>query len=71
MRLLIATSSSSRCYNLKHDAETIRRLHERCVSEPRHARSKSCEVYRKAVETFNRELDDAVDTESAGNVESK
>lgn len=70
MRLFIVTTSASEPsshYKLKHDTKTIRRLHTRCATEPKHARSKSCELYRKAVETFNRDLDEAVETESAEN----
>jgi hypothetical protein len=62
----VSNEPSSR-YKLKHNTETIRRLHTRCAIEPKHVRSKSCELYRKAVETFNRDLDEAVETESAEN----
>lgn len=58
MRLLIVTSSS---YQIKHDTKAIRRLHEYCLAEKSHPRSKSCELYREAVDSFNRDMDEAVD----------
>ncbi len=57
MRVVLTTNNGG--YQLKHDNRDIKRLHTHCM-HPKNTCSKSCELYRKAVETFNKDMDDAV-----------
>lgn len=51
--------------------DTIQRLHDRCVTEPKHSCSKSCKLYREAVHNFNRNMDHAIKIDIAENIEEK
>ena len=57
MRFVITANNGG--YQLKHERGDIQRLHTHCI-KPKHAGSKSCKLYRKAIERFNEDMDDAV-----------